>query len=79
MAATSRLSDQIRAAIDASGSSRQAICRAIGLDPAVMSRFMADRSGLSFETLDKLGEHLGLEIRAQKARRRTKQGRGGER
>jgi len=64
-----KLSDQIRRAIDASGMSRYAIANAIGLDHSVMSRFMAGTSGLSFKTLDRLGELLKLRIVAgRKAR-----------
>jgi len=57
-----KLSDQIRRAIDASGMSRYAIANAIALDHSVMSRFMAGTSGLSFKTLDRLGELLKLRI-----------------
>jgi hypothetical protein len=60
-----KLSDQLRAAIDASGMSRYAICAAIKLDQSVMSRFMAGTSGLSVPMIDAIGELLGLKIVAE--------------
>ncbi len=57
-----RFSDQIRAAVDASGMSRYRICREIGLSQPTMSRFMAGKSGLSMESLDRLAELLGLAV-----------------
>jgi hypothetical protein len=62
---TRSLSDGIRAAIDAAnkaGVSRYAICRAAGMDQATMSRFMGGVVGLQLDTLDKLGEVLGLSV-----------------
>lgn len=66
------LTDELRAAIDASPMSRYAICRAIDLDPAVMSRFMSGQRGLSLETLDKLAKLLDLHIVTGKRTRRVK-------
>ena len=60
-----KLSDQIRQAIDASGVSRYRICKQIGLDQALLSRFMQDRSGLSVQTLDALADVLGLDLVAR--------------
>ena len=61
-----RLSDQLRAAIDASGMSRYAVAKAIELDQATMSRFMSGKAGLSVETIDRLGELLGMRLVATK-------------
>ncbi len=66
------LSDQIRAAVDASGLSRYAICKAIGLDQGALSRFMARKTGMGLESLDRLAGFLGLRVVASK-------GRGGKR
>lgn len=57
-----KLTDQLRDAIDGSGMSRYAVAKAIGLDQATLSRFMSRKAGLSLDTVDKLGEFLGLEL-----------------
>ena len=62
----SKLSDQLRRAIDASDMSRYAICQRLDFDQAVLSRFMARKCGLSFDTLDRLGVLLDLELVARK-------------
>jgi transcriptional regulator with XRE-family HTH domain len=65
MKATRRLSDQVRAAVDASGMSRYRICQEIGLTQGAMSRFMSGKGGLSLAMLDRLAALLGLEIVAK--------------
>ncbi len=57
-----KLTDQLREAIDGSGLSRYAICKAIELDQATMSKFMKRKQGLALDTVDKLGEFLGLKL-----------------
>lgn len=66
------LSAQVRAAIDRSGETRSAICKAIELDESAMSRFMSGERGLSMEVLDRLGLHLGLALRSVKPAKRAK-------
>ena len=61
-AGTLALSEQLRRAIDDSGMSRYAICKAVGLPESNMSRFMAGRSGLSLATVDRISELLGLTL-----------------
>jgi len=58
----SKLSDQLRKAIDVGGISRYAICKALEVDQGLMSRFMSGKGGLSLETIDKLGALLGLKL-----------------
>jgi cyanate lyase len=60
-----KLSDQIRRAVDASDATHYAIAKTIGLDHAVMSRFMAGKSGLSIRNLDALADVLGLDMVAR--------------
>jgi transcriptional regulator with XRE-family HTH domain len=57
-----KLSDQVRRAVDASGRSRYAICKAVGLAEATMSRFMNGKGGLSMDSLDALADLLDLNI-----------------
>jgi transcriptional regulator with XRE-family HTH domain len=64
-----KFSDQVRAAIDASGMSRYAISKAIGLNQSVLSRFMRG-GGLSLDTLDKLADLLGLAVVVKGSKRR---------
>ena len=65
------LSDQVRAAVDASGLSRYRICKETGLSQAAMSRFMSGQGGLSMKALDRLADLLDLNITTNR-RRRTK-------
>lgn len=64
------VSDQIREAIDESEMTRYRISAETGIPQAVLSRFMAGKSGISSGTIDKLAELLELEV--VKRSRRTK-------
>jgi ribosome-binding protein aMBF1 (putative translation factor) len=57
-----KLTDQLRNAIDSSGMSRYAVAKAIELDQSTLSRFMSGKAGLALDTVDKLGELLGLKL-----------------
>ncbi len=61
-----KLTDQLRAAIEGSGKSRYQISLETGVDAATLCRFMKCKGGLSVDGLDKLGDCLGLELRAVK-------------
>ena len=65
-----KLSEQVRRAVDESVLSRYAICKAIGLDQATMSRFMAGESGLSMAYLDALADLLELDVVTRRNRGR---------
>jgi len=57
-----KVSDQIRHAVESSGVSRYRIAQETEIEQSTLSRFMAGAGGMTVETLDKLGEYLGLEI-----------------
>jgi len=57
-----KLSDEIREAVAASGMSRYAIAKDLGIAESTMSRFVNGQNGLSMEYLDRLAELLGLHI-----------------
>jgi transcriptional regulator with XRE-family HTH domain len=67
-----KLSEQIRQAIKASGMTRYAICKRLEFSESVMSKFVRGRCGLSLETIDRLGDLLGLNIVARKPRARRR-------
>ena len=52
--------DQIRRAVDASGMSRYALGKQIGMDKAVMSRFMSGKGFLSEDSMNRLTHALKL-------------------
>lgn len=59
-----KFSDQLRRIIVDSGLSRYAICKAGGIDPAHLHRFVNDRAGgrLTNDTIDKLAAVLKLRL-----------------
>ena len=54
------ISGQLRSAIEASGISRYAICKACDIDKGQMSRFMAGQGNFSLKVIDRLAVHLDL-------------------
>lgn len=75
MAKRPQLSDQFRAAIDASDMSRAEVSRRIELSESTMSRFMSGECGLSVRRLDDLADLLGLHLTTTPPKRITKKGR----
>lgn len=67
-----KLSDQLRAAIDASGLSRYRIGKELGIDEATLSRFMSGERGLRMSVLDQLSVFLELRVVSGKRARRSK-------
>ena len=62
-----RFSDEIRQAVDACGLTRYAICKALGMEQSLMSRFMGG-AWLGKESMDALAELLNLHAVAGKIR-----------
>jgi len=65
-----KLSDQLRQAIETADKSRYVLAQETGIDQATLSRFMHGKGGLSTEGMDLLGESLGLELKLKRATRK---------
>jgi transcriptional regulator with XRE-family HTH domain len=63
-----KLSDEIREAVNASGMSRYAIAKSLGIAESTMSRFMNGK-GLSMDFIDRLAELLELHIVVRPAKK----------
>ncbi|OHB82348.1 MAG: hypothetical protein A2V98_05815 [Planctomycetes bacterium RBG_16_64_12] len=71
-----KVTDQLRRAIETADKSRYALAQETGIDQATLSRFMHGKGGLSLAGWDLLAEALGLELVARRpAKRRAKKGR----
>lgn len=67
-----KLTDQLRRAVADSGRTLGEFSRDTGIDKSALSRFVNGERGLSMESLDTIGEYLGLRIVAGKPK--TKKG-----
>lgn len=56
------LTDQLRHFIEAGEMSRYELSKITGIDKSVLSKFVHGKCGLSMQSLDKIGETLGLQI-----------------
>ena len=65
-----KLSDEVRAAVAASGLSRYRIAKGLGIAESTMSRFMSGQGGLSMEYLDRLAGLLDLHVRTGRRRKK---------
>lgn len=66
------LGDQIRQAVEAAPMSRNALCKAAGIDKGSFSRFMAGKVGLTLANLEAVADLLGLQIVADKPKRKAR-------
>ena len=62
MSRKTKLTEQLRRAIDRAPMTRYAICKSIEFSESSMSRFMAGKGGLSLDVLDRIADLLDLRI-----------------
>lgn len=62
----------MRKAIDESGESRYAIAKATGIDESALAKFYNGHRGITSDTLDRLGEYLGLRIVTERPAKKGK-------
>lgn len=62
-------SDQLRRAVRESDVTRYQISKETGIDQATLCRFVAGTAGMSLDSIDRLMDALGLEIRPRKRAR----------
>jgi len=65
-------SDQFRAAVLNADETRYKISKATGISESILSRFVRGKAGLSMDYMDRIAEHLGLEVVARPRKRRTR-------
>jgi transcriptional regulator with XRE-family HTH domain len=65
-----RISDQLRAAIEAAGESRYEISKQTGINQSILSRFVRGETNLDGVNIDKLAAHLGLQLVPAKQQRK---------
>jgi predicted XRE-type DNA-binding protein len=65
----SEILNQVRQLIESSGESRYSIWKATGIPQGQLSRLMNGQSGLSLDSLERLLQHLGHEIKITKRRK----------
>ncbi len=65
----SEILNQVRQLIESSGESRYSIWKATGIPQGQLSRLMSGQSGLSLDSLERLLQHLGHEIKITKRRK----------
>ena len=65
-----KLTDQLRRAIETADKSRYALAQETGIDQATLSRFMHGKGGLSMDGWNLLAEALGLELVRRQPRKR---------
>jgi transcriptional regulator with XRE-family HTH domain len=63
-----KVTDQLRRAIETADKSRYALFQETGIDQATLSRFMHGKGSLSAEGIDLLAEALGLELVKRQSR-----------
>ncbi|MFH1919890.1 MAG: hypothetical protein ABIP48_08405 [Planctomycetota bacterium] len=68
-----KVSETLRAAVNAADRTRYRICRDAEIDQAAMSRFMRG-AGLSLDAVDRLAACLGLELVVKRLTRKQKKG-----
>ena len=69
------ISEQLKEAILNADVSRYRIAKETGLTEASLSRFLNDVSGLSLDSIDKVGDYLELDITTRERKPRKRKGR----
>ena len=72
MKSKTKITDQLKKAINESGLSRFEIARRSGVEESALSRFVNGKRSLVIESVDRLADVLGLSLISTKKRGRTK-------
>ena len=72
MISMSKICDKLRQAIEKGSKSRYRLWQETGIEQSQLSRFMAGKTGLSIEHIEKLSKALGFELVMQKRTKKRK-------